>query len=318
MNNFSSELRVGVVIPCYRVARHLGAVIAEIPSFVREIIVVDDCCPEGSGHIAQRLGAQDSRISVVFHQENQGVGGAVISGYRVALERGCDIIVKLDGDGQMDPRDIAALIQPLVEGSADYAKGNRFRDFPALKEMPAIRLFGNSVLSFWVKAVSGYWNIMDPTNGFTAIHRNTLTKLDLDRISRSFFFESDMLIHLNPLGAVVQDVPLQARYGDEQSSLKIGRVILYFPFKLIKGFVRRIFLKYFIYDFNMASVYIMCGIPLFTFGVVFGGIHWLHSLITGTPRSAGTIMLAALPIILGFQMLLQAVQIDIDRTPKRR
>lgn len=309
--------RIGVVIPCYLVAPHLERVLTDIPRMVDEVIVVDDCCPESSGRIAERFRSTDARISVIFHKENLGVGGAVISGYRTALDRGCDVIVKLDGDGQMDPTDIPALVRPLVDGSADYAKGNRFRDFSALTGMPAVRLFGNSALSFLVKAASGYWNIMDPTNGFTAIHRRALTKLDLDRISRGFFFESDMLINLNPVAAVVRDVPMQARYGEERSSLKIGRVLLDFPFKLLRGLARRILLKYFIYDFNMASVYIALGVPLFIFGVLFGGIHWLDSLITGMPRSAGTIMLAALPIILSFQMLLQAIQIDIDRTPKR-
>jgi len=308
--------KLGVVIPCYRVVPYLEGVLASIPAMVDHIIVVDDACPDTSGLIAQRAAERDKRITVLFHEQNQGVGGAMISGYRKAMALGCDIIVKVDGDGQMNPDLIPALIAPLMRGSADYAKGNRFRELEALSQMPKIRLFGNSVLSFLVKAVSGYWNVMDPTNGFTAIHRRCLDKLNLDGISRDFFFESDMLVHLNLVDAAVHELPMKARYGDEASSLKIGKVVREFPFKLIRRLIKRVFLKYFVYDFNMASVYILAGVPMLMFGLIFGGIHWVDSILGGGPKTAGTIMLAALPVILAFQMLLQAIQIDIHRTPR--
>lgn len=307
---------VGVVIPCYLVAPHLESVLASIPAMVTHIIVVDDACPDNSGLIAQRFAQHDKRITVVFHEKNQGVGGATITGYRKAMSLGCDITVKIDGDGQMDPELIPALISPLVARSADYVKGNRFREFEALGRMPKTRLFGNSALSFLVKVVSGYWNIMDPTNGFTAIHTRCLAKLDLDGIARDFFFESDMLVHLNLIDAVVQELPMKAKYGNETSSLKIGRVLAEFPFKMLRRLMKRVFFRYFVYDFNMASVYILAGVPLLTFGLVFGVAQWIDSIVSGTPKTAGTIMVAALPIILAFQMLLQAIQIDIDRTPR--
>ncbi|MBI5569916.1 MAG: glycosyltransferase family 2 protein [Desulfomonile tiedjei] len=309
--------KLGVVIPCYRVVPYLEGVLASIPAMVDHIIVVDDACPDSSGLIAQRVAERDKRITVVFHEQNQGVGGAVISGYRKAMTFGCDIVVKLDGDGQMNPDLIPALIAPLVRGSADYAKGNRFRELEALGQMPKVRLFGNSVLSFLVKAVSGYWNVMDPTNGFTAIHRRCLDKLDLDCISRDFFFESDMLVHLNLLDAAVHELPMKAQYGDETSSLKIGKVVREFPLKLIRRLTKRVFFKYFVYDFNMASVYILAGVPMLVFGMIFGVVQWIDSALTHTPKTAGTIMVAALPVILAFQMLLQAIQIDINRTPGR-
>ncbi len=306
---------IAVVIPSYKVAHHIASVILGIPKTVEHIIVVDDKCPQNSGKIAQDL--SDARVCVVYHGENQGVGGAVISGYKKALELGADIVVKIDGDGQMDTAYLQALIQPIVDHEADYTKGNRFTDFKALAKMPKIRLFGNSGLSFLVKAASGYWTVMDPTNGYTAISRQAIENLELDKIARRYFFESDMLIHLNIENAVVVDIPIPAKYGDEKSSLSITRTLFGFPPKLFKGLVKRIFLKYFIYDFNMISIYLIFGIPFLTFGLVFGLYHWITASETAS-TPVGTVMLAVLPIILGIQFLLQAIQIDINNIPKKK
>lgn len=307
--------KIAVVIPAYKVAEYIKGVIISIPEIIDHIIVVDDKCPQSSGKEAEKLNRKN--LIVIYHEKNQGVGGAVITGYKEALKLGCDIIIKMDGDGQMDPMHINRLIEPLVKDEADYAKGNRFRDFRALKTMPKVRLFGNSVLSFLVKLASGYWNIMDPTNGYTAIHRRALERLDLEMMAKRYFFESGMLIELNIINAVVSDVSIPARYGHEKSSLNIKRVLIQFPPKLIAGFAKRVFWKYFIYDFNMASVYILVGLPLFIFGVVFGCIEWIDSIVNKVPKTAGTIMVAALPVILGVQLLLQAIHIDISSIPKR-
>jgi glycosyltransferase involved in cell wall biosynthesis len=307
--------KTAVVVPCYRTGRTVAAVVAGIPHWVDHIIVVDDACPERSGDVAEATGAP--RLIVLRHEVNQGVGGAVVTGYRKALELGCDIVVKMDGDGQMDPADAARLIEPLLADRADYAKGNRFHDFRALRAMPPARLFGNSVMSFFIKFASGYWNLMDPANGYTAIHRRALAQLNLDRLDRRYFFESDMLINLNIVGAVAVDVAIPARYGDESSSLSIPRAAAAFPLKIARGLLRRLFFRYFLYDFNMASVYILVGTPLVAFGLGLGLFEWYLSLTTGQPRALGTVMLVVLPIILGFQMLLQAVSIDINAVPRR-
>ncbi len=308
---------IAAVVPCYKVERHLARVLTSVPPAVRHIIVVDDACPNGSGKIAEALQSKDERIVTLFHPTNKGVGGAVITGYKHALSLASDIVVKIDGDGQMDPAEVPRLVEPLVAGRADYAKGNRFRNFDELRQMPRLRLVGNSFLSFFLKAASGYWNLMDPANGYTAIQRQTLQRLDLGRISEGYFFESDMLIRLSLVNAVVEDVPIPTRYGDEISSLRISGALVRFPLKLLRGLMKRILLQYFVYDFNMASVYILIGLPLFLFGVIFGVMEWVDSIMTGISRPAGTIMLSALPVILGFQMLLQAVQIDINRILKK-
>tara|TARA_B110000259_G_C13998263_1_gene395311 strand:+ start:720 stop:1667 length:948 start_codon:yes stop_codon:yes gene_type:complete len=310
-----SNKKIAVVIPCFKVSRQINEVLVSLPKFIDDVIVVDDACPEKSGNISKKL--KQDNIQVIFHKKNKGVGGAVISGFKKAIELNSDIIVKLDGDGQMDPNNIDKLIQPLIDNCADYTKGNRFHDFKALKSMPKTRLLGNSFLSFAIKATSGYWNIMDPTNGFCAISSQALRSINFDKIEKGYFFETDMLVHLNIMNKVVQDIPFSTIYRNEKSNLSIIKVTLTFPFKIFKRLIKRLFLKYYIYDFNMASVYLLIAIPSITFGFFFGAYHWRIGVVENIENNPGTIMLAALPIILGLQFILQAISIDMNNTPKR-
>ena len=309
------KTNISVVIPSYKVSKYILDVIKDIPEFVNHIIIVDDKCPQNSGQIAKT--SSDNRVIICYNEKNLGVGGAVITGYKKALELNSDIVIKIDGDGQMDVNYMQKLIQPILDGKADYTKGNRFTDFKALRAMPKVRLFGNSGLSFLVKAASGYWNLMDPTNGYTAINKHALEELDLDNIAKRYFFESDMLINLNIENAVVVDVEIPAKYGDEESSLSITKTLVGFPPKLFKGLCKRIFLKYFIYDFNMLSLYLVVGLPMLLFGIVFGSIKWIEAIVNNIETSTGTIMLAVLPIILGTQFILQAIQIDMNNIPRK-
>jgi len=305
--------KIAVVIPAYRVKNKISQVLNSIQDFVSYVIVVDDCCPEESGTFIESQEYNSiQNLEVIFHEKNKGVGGAVVTGYKRALELGCDVVVKVDGDGQMNLDYLPKLIAPILSGEADYTKGNRFVDFKMLRKMPKIRLIGNSVLSFVLKAVSGFWNIMDPTNGYTAISGAALNNINLEKLSERYFFESDMLINLNFQRCIVKDVPIPALYDDEESSLSITRTLFQFPFYLIKGFSKRIFLKYYIYDFNMASIYLIFGLPLWLWGLSFGTYQWWWHIDHNILASAGTVMLAVLPLILGTQFLLQAIQIDIE------
>lgn len=306
---------VAVVIPSYRVKEHILGVIAAIGPIVGKIYVVDDCCPDGSGQFV-KANCTDPRVEVLFNEKNLGVGGATMAGYRRALEDSCDVVVKLDGDGQMDPALIPALIAPILSGDADYTKGNRFFALENLEGMPPVRLFGNAVLSFITKISSGYWSIMDPTNGFTAIHGGALSLLALEKIDRGYFFETDILFRLNTIRAVVKEVPMKAVYGDEQSSLRIVKVLREFPGKHLKRLFKRIGYNYFLRDFNVGSIEMIAGLALLLFGVVFGVYHWYEHISMRTPTPTGTIMLAVLPIIVGVQLLLEAVSIDVLSVPK--
>jgi len=305
---------IAVVIPSYKVSKYLKDVVQSIPDFVDFIIVVDDRCPEKSYTVVD----ESEKIFIVRHESNLGVGGAVVSGYKKAINLNADYVVKIDGDGQMDANYMSELIEPLVIEEADYTKGNRFLNFSALRKMPKVRLFGNSALSFMVKASSGYWNIMDPTNGYTAISRKALNRLNLGGLAKRYFFESDMLINLNIQGCVVKDISIPARYSDESSSLSVVKTLFEFPYKLLKGLIKRIFYKYFLYDFNMASVYMLFGIPMLMFGSVFGSYRWYMAVEYGVNNPTGTIMLSVLSIILGIQFLLQAISIDIVNIPKNK
>lgn len=307
---------VAIVIPCYRVERHIEEVIRSIPNHYQTIICVDDASPDDTVKVITAL--RDPRVTLVRREQNGGVGAAVKAGYLEALRRGAEVCVKMDGDGQMHGEDLDALVAPVCAGSADYAKGNRFVDLRALDRMPTLRLIGNAVLSFASKLASGYWNMLDVSNGFTAISATTLKRLNLNRIGDRYFFETSMLIELNILRAVTADVEMPARYGDERSSMKLSRVLATFPPLLLQGLWRRFYWRYLIEDFSVVSVCVLLGIPLVLFGAVFGAVRWIESGVTGLPATPGTVFVAALPIILGVQLLLAAVIMDVLSSPTRK
>ncbi|SEQ27369.1 glycosyltransferase family 2 protein [Giesbergeria anulus] len=308
--------RVAVVIPCYRVTDHVLEVIARIGDEVQGIFAVDDCCPQKSGIFIQSH-CQDQRVTVLFNEKNQGVGGAVMTGYQAAITAGFDIIVKIDGDGQMNPKLLPSFIAPIINGEADYTKGNRFFDLEQIHQMPRLRLLGNAGLSFLTKISSGYWNLFDPTNGYTAIHASVASHLPFAKISRRYFFETDMLFRLNTLKAVVVDIPMDAHYADEESNLKIGKVLPEFLAKHCVNFGKRIFYNYYLRDMSLASIELPLGFLLLIFGTWFGISHWIESTSLQSYSSAGTVMLAALPIIIGLQLLLAFLGYDVSSTPSR-
>jgi glycosyltransferase involved in cell wall biosynthesis len=314
-----SPTNIDVVIPCYQVRRHVNAVVREslAQAFVRNVIVVDDACPEDSAAGVESEFAADGRVIVIRHASNQGVGGAVVSGYRHAFEHGADIAVKVDGDGQMPPQRIGQLIAPILRKQADYTKGNRFYSPQHLAGMPGMRLFGNATLSLVNKFSSGYWSIIDPTNGFTALSRAAYSQLDTEKLERRYFFESDMLYQLGIANAVVEDVPMPAVYNGEPSSLNIYRVAVEFPPKYFKRFVKRIGFRYFLREFNIASLEILLGVPAFLAGLVFGIYQWVVHVERDELTPAGTTMIVGLLILMGFQMILSAINYDVVHEPER-
>jgi len=309
-----NHMKVAVVIPCFNVRGHIIRVLEKIPAIVDQIYIVDDACPEKTGQFIENS-FDCSNITVLYNKNNQGVGGAVITGYKQAIIDDYDVVVKLDGDGQMDPHFISSLIRPILEGKADYVKGNRFFSLESLKTMPTVRKFGNAILSLVNKVSSGYWNIMDPTNGYTAIHKKTLRLLPLEKLDQRYFFESDLLFRLGTIRAVVRDAPMSAHYADEESGLNIGQTARRFPWLYLKAFFKRVFYTYYLRDFNRASIELLLASPLLLFGFSWGITQWIHSIETMEVASTGTVMLAVLPITIGFQMLLDAINFDISNTP---
>ncbi len=310
-----ADLKIAVVIPCYRVKDHILDVIAGIGPEVSTIYLVDDACPDSSGQFVQAA-SKDKRLRFIFHEENQGVGGAVVTGYKAALHDDADVIVKIDGDGQMLGSDIPELVEPILAGDADYTKGNRFDSLDDLYQMPRVRILGNAALSLWTKLSSGYWSITDPTNGFTAIHRAALSRLSLEKISKTYFFESDMLFRLNLAGAVVEDVSLPARYGDEKSNLKLRKVLIEFPIKHLRNQLKRIFYRYYLREWSIASLELPASVGLMVFGLWFGIGSFFSAQEAGRAATAGQVTISALGIILGFQLLLSFLSYDIQSEPK--
>ncbi len=303
---------VCVVIPAYRVSNEILNVIYSLGIEVTLIIVIDDGCPEKSGSIVLQ-NIKDPRVEVLFHNQNFGVGAAMKTGYRRALEKGADIIIKVDGDGQMDGKSISKLIEPIELGVAGYSKANRFYNIESLREMPKFRIIGNLVLSFFAKLSTGYWKIFDPNNGFTAINSKSLKSLHLDKLDSGFFFESDMLFRLGLEEVIVVDVNIPAKYGSETSNLKIFKVFFEFPIKHTRNFIKRITYSYFLRDFNLASLQLVLGSFLLSLGFTVGAINWINGLFVNEPTSPGTLILVAISVLSGIQLIIAFFSFDMNK-----
>lgn len=308
--------RIAVVIPYYNAKDHITDVVIKLPDYISKIYIVDDKSPDALPVDDLKGLSNFSSVQIIESERNLGVGGATKQGFLKAMDDGMDMIIKVDADDQMDTRYIPDLLEPLINKEAEYAKGNRFRDFKALKQMPKTRKFGNLFLSFLTKMATGYWNNFDPTNGFFAVSSDVLSKVDLFKVSDRYYFETSLIAELYFQDARIKDVAMPALYGNERSSMSVWKMpFVFFP-RLIKTFFKRILKTYFIFDFNISSIYLLLGVPLFTYGVVFGSYTWWYYSSSDSFAPTGTIMLVTLTIILGFQLLLQAIQYDIMRAPK--
>lgn len=310
-------MNIAVVIPCYNVSSYIETVIKSIPENINWIIAVNDCSKDETATILLQMAALNNKIIYISHKNNQGLGGAMLTGYNKSLELKCDITIKMDGDGQMDATYIPALIQPIIDNKADFVKGNRFRDLKALRAMPISRRIGNLGLSFMIKTASGYWNIFDPTNGFTAVRNTTLSDLSFNRLNHRYYFETSMITELYYADAVIQDLPMKAQYGNEISGLSRTKTLFEFPPKLLVGLIRRIILKYFLYVFNVASLYLLFGTPIFLYGIIFGVVKYEKYAPIGFAAPTLTVVIPTLLIILGFQLLLSALSYNVNNYPKK-
>lgn len=313
----STSSMVCCVIPAYRASRTICQVVNSTLKYSDAVIVVDDACPEGSGVCVARAFARDTRVHIIGRAGNGGVGAAVKDGIAKALALEADVIVKIDADGQMDPSYIPTVAE-LLQNHPDFfmVKGNRLLDQTVIKRMPAVRLLGNSVLSLLVKFASGYWNMLDPTNGYVAFNANLLKGVNWQLFADRYFFEISVLCELGIKHAGIAEVDMPAIYGSEPSSLSISRTLLGFPPKLAKKFIKRIVLQYFIFDVNVASLYLFFGMLLALFGFAFGSFEWAQSNATGIPRPTGTVMLAAVTFLMGFQLVMNALLYDVQFGPK--
>lgn len=317
MDRHVMPIFVGVMIVClipaFRAANSIAEVVAGALAVVDRVIVIDDACPQESGLVVATKFAAETRVEVLRHQANRGVGGAMKTGIRRALDLGADVIVKLDADGQMDPAHIAPMVQALeMNPRLVMIKGNRFFDGSVSRLMPGIRLFGNSVLTLLVRATTGYWNAIDPTNGFLVIRSAALRRVKLDALADRFFFEISLLTAFGIEKLEIAEFAMLARYGSEVSNLSISKVVWSFPMKLLGSFARRIVWQYLVSDMNIGSLFLVFGVLLSALGSGVGTIWWIQALQSGIPRTPGTVTLALVPLIMGFQLILNAVLYDVQ------
>jgi len=306
---------VAVVVPALNEEALVGSTCSTVPAFVDRIFVVDDGSTDGT---AERARAADPRVELVRHESNQGVGAAIVSGYRRAMVERIDVTAVMAADGQMDPGDLEQLVRAVAEGRCDYAKANRLFTGQAWQMIPRTRYLGNAVLSFLTKIASGYWHVADSQSGYTAVNLETLELLDLERIYRRYGFPNDMLVHLNVWNRRVRDYPSRPIYGvGERSGIRLWRVVPAISWLLLKGFFWRMREKYVIRDFHPLVLFYFLGIFLFVAGVALGLVE-SGLRIAGNPVPAATIVLVALLVVSGLQLLLFAMWFDMESNKELR
>lgn len=304
--------RVAAVVPAYNEAKMISAVIDTMPDYVDHIVIVDDCSPDDTSKVVAR--SSDPRVTLIRHEVNKGVGGSIVTGHRKAIELGAEVDVIMAGDAQMDPEYLPSLLEKVTNEGYGFAKANRFFAPESFSGMPRHRIFGNIVLSFMTKLTSGYWHLFDPQNGYTAIRTEVLRRLPLGNISERYSFENDLLIHLNILQVPAVDVPVPAMYGEETSTMRLSRVVPELLQLLTRGFWRRIWYRYVLWSFSPIALLLIGGLMFFAFGLAVG-IWVCFQIIGSVVATAATVMLAALPLMIGTQMLISALQLDIQASP---
>ncbi|MCK4364589.1 MAG: glycosyltransferase family 2 protein [Thermoplasmatales archaeon] len=307
--------KIAVIIPAYNEEKLISKTITTIPDFVDQIIVVDDNSNDNTFKLVRSLQKKYSKkVFLIKHDKNLGVGGAIKTGYKKSLELKMDITVVMAGDAQMDPNEVNKLLDPIIEKKADYTKGNRLTHKDKMK-MPKSRAFGNGMLTFLTKISSGYWNIIDPQNGYTAISKNALESIDIDGVYSGYGYPNDLLIKLNLARLKVADVEMPPIYGTEKSGIKVGRYSLRLTGLLIKGFFKRIWREYGGVNFHPLFLFYLIGLILFPLGLIFG-VFVLYYRITTGDYSTGTVILTALFLIMGLQSLIFAMLFDMESNKK--
>lgn len=305
-------LKIAAVVPAYNEAKLIGKTIETMPHYVDFIVVVNDCSTDDTSERARTSG--DPRVKVIDHVKNTGVGGAVLDGHVFAMELGADVNVVMAGDAQMDPAFLPDLLDPIADHGYEFTKANRFFSRNSFAGMPKVRILGSIILSFATKVASGYWNLFDPQNGYTATKTSTLRRLNFNSIARGYQFENDLLIWLNIANARARDVPVPAIYGEEISTLKIRHVAPAIASLLIRGFWRRMFLKHVLASFSAVALLFFTGLGLIIFGLAVG--VWVLIETLGPPvATTGSVLLSVAPLLTGIHMLVSALTLDIQSTP---
>jgi glycosyltransferase involved in cell wall biosynthesis len=301
--------KVAVVVPAFNEEGLVASTVSTVPDFVDKIFVVDDGSTDAT---VERAEGADPRVELISHERNEGVGAAIVTGYRRSAAEGYDVTCVMAADGQMDPDDLETLVRAVATGECDYAKANRLFTGQAWQLIPRTRYLGNAVLSFLTKIASGYWHVADSQSGYTAIDLESLRMLDLERVYRRYGFPNDLLVHLNVWNRRVRDYPSRPIYGvGERSGIRLRKVVPRISWLLLKGFFWRMGQKYVIRDFHPLILFYMLGILLFGVGLLLGIVE-VALRFAGNPITSATIVLVALLVISGLQLLLFAMWFDME------
>lgn len=306
------DKKIGVIVPAHNEEKLIGKVLKTIPSFIDHIVIVDDASSDRTGEVVKTHQEEDSRVTYIQHKINEGVGGAIITGYKWARDHEIDISVVMAGDAQMDPEDLPRLLDPVVEGKTDYSKGNRLFTGKAWSIIPKTRYLGNGALSFLTKIASGYWHVADSQSGYAAITLDALKTIDLDTVYKRYGMPNDLLVKLNVFNFRVQDVPVTPVYGiGERSGIKIYKVVFTLSFLLMKLFLWRLKEKYVIRDFHPLVLFYLMGLVLTPIGIGFGFYLVVYRIFVG-PVAATSALFAAFFAISGLQSLFFAMWFDME------
>lgn len=304
---------VGVVVPCHNEETQIGTVIETMPDYVDRIIIVDDVSSDRTVEVVEGyVSRYPGRIRLIKHEKNRGVGAAIVTGYKAAVEERIDMTAVMAGDAQMDPDDLPALLGPVAAGEVDYSKGNRLFTGDAWNAIPKVRYLGNSALSLMTKVASGYWHVADSQTGYCVANLRTLETIDLDALYPRYGFPNDMLVQLNIYDFRVRDVPIQPVYGvGEKSGIKLYRVIPALSWLLFRRFWYRMFQKYVIRDTHPLVLFYLTGLLFTLVGFVFGVLQ-VVARVQARPLSLATVVLSALLLISGLQFLFFAMWFDME------
>jgi glycosyltransferase involved in cell wall biosynthesis len=312
--------RVGVVVPAYNEERQIESVLETMPDFVDRVFVVDDCSADKTSEITKHWSKRGHGhlVALIRHEARGGVGRAITTGYKAALDDGMEVIAVMAGDGQMDPKELPMILEPVADGKADYSKGNRLTSGVAWQKTPHVRYLGNAFLSLLTKIASGYWHVADTQSGYTAISAEALRAIDLDKLYPSYGYPNDMLVRLNVRNFRVADVHIAPRYGiGERSSMKVWKVVPTVSLLLLRGFFYRMFQKYVIRDFHPLVFFYALGFFLTAIGLILGIVETVAKITQGNIAIA-TVVLVALLGISGLQLLLFAMWFDMEYNKELR
>lgn len=308
----TKNLKIAAVIPCYKGGKVTLEVIRETLEFVDRVILVDDACPYETGKLAKK-NFSDERIIVLFNEYNLGVGGSIKRAFKYLIETDFDIFIKIDADGQMDPKEIPKLLNPIINGKADVTKGNRFFNIEKLSSMPKVRLIGNLFISFFARAATGYWELFDSNNGFIAIDKKILKTINLNKLDDHYYFETDLLFRLGLSDAIIFQVPTEVRYDTEESSLKPIREIKHFSIKLLISFLKRIFYQYFLFDFNVGSIELILTLILGISALIWNLYAIISGMVLERLSSPGTTAISIILTISAIQFMLAFINYDVNQ-----